>query len=161
MLVRFFCFLDSTYKWKHMISVFLWLTYFTYSIFWKWKSLSRVQLRDLMDYCLPGSSVRGILQVRILEWVAFPFSRVSSQPRDRTQVSCIAGRFFTIWATREAFCRGSSQPRSRIRVSCIAERLFTDWATWRPIISSVLSCYIMSNSLQPHGLQPTRFRLCP
>ena len=46
--------------------------------------------------------VHVILQVRILVWVAFPFSRVSSQPRDRTQVTCIAGRFFTNWATREA-----------------------------------------------------------
>ena len=43
--------------------------------------------------------VHGILQARILEWVAFPFSRGSSQPTDRTQVSCIAGGFFTIWAT--------------------------------------------------------------
>ena len=40
-------------------------------------------------------TVHGILQARILDWVAFPFSRGSSQPRDRTQVSCIAGRFFT------------------------------------------------------------------
>ena len=45
---------------------------------------------DPMDY-----TVHGILQTRILEWVAYPFSRGSSQPRDRTQVSCIAGRFFT------------------------------------------------------------------
>ena len=43
-----------------------------------------------MDYTVPG-----ILQARILEWVAFPFSRGSSQPRDQTQVSCMAGRFFT------------------------------------------------------------------
>ena len=49
-----------------------------------------------MDY-----TVHGIVQARILEWVAIPFSRGSSQPRDRTQVSCIAGRFFTSWATRE------------------------------------------------------------
>ena len=55
-----------------------------------------------MDYSLPGSSVLGILQGRILEWVAVPFSRGSPRPRDQTQVSCIAGRFFTIWATREA-----------------------------------------------------------
>ena len=47
-------------------------------------------LCDPMDY-----TVHGILQARILEWVAFPFSRGSSQPRDRTQVSCIAGGFFT------------------------------------------------------------------
>ena len=54
-----------------------------------------------MDCSLPGSSVCGISQARILEQVAIPFSRGSSQPRDRIWVSCIAGRFFTIWATRE------------------------------------------------------------
>ena len=47
-------------------------------------------------------TVHGILQARILEWVAFPFSRGSSQPRDRTLVSCIASRFFTSSITREA-----------------------------------------------------------
>ena len=46
-------------------------------------------------------TVHGILQPRILGWVAFPFSRGSSQPRDWTEVSCTAGRFFTIWAIRE------------------------------------------------------------
>ena len=53
-------------------------------------------------YNLPGSSLRGILQARILEWVAIAFSRRSSWPRGWTQVSCIAGRFFMVWATREA-----------------------------------------------------------
>ena len=53
-----------------------------------------------MDCSLPGSSVYGILQARILKWVAISFSMGSSQPRNRTQVSCIAGRFFTNWATR-------------------------------------------------------------
>ena len=62
-----------------------------------WKSVS------CSDCSLPGSCVHGILQTRILEWVAYPFSRGSSQPRDWTQVSCIAGRFFTIWATRKLF----------------------------------------------------------
>ena len=52
-----------------------------------------------MDCGLPGISVHGILQARILEWVTIPFSRGSSWPRDWTQVSHIAGRFFTIWAT--------------------------------------------------------------
>ena len=54
-------------------------------------------------YSLSGSSIHGILQARILEWVAIPFSRGSSWPRDRTQVSCIAGRFFTIWATGKIY----------------------------------------------------------
>ena len=64
-------------------------------------------LCDPLDY-----TVHGILQVRILEWVAFPFSRGSSQPRDRTQVSCIAGGFFTSWATREAHEYWSGKPIS-------------------------------------------------
>ena len=50
----------------------------------------------------PGSSAHGILQTRILEWVAISFSRGSTWPRDWTRVSCIVGRFFTDWATREA-----------------------------------------------------------
>ena len=50
----------------------------------------------------PGFSVKGILQAGILEWVAIPFFRGSSWPRDQTWVSCIAGKFFTIWDTREA-----------------------------------------------------------
>ena len=58
-------------------------------------------LCDPMDYSPPGSSVHGISQARILEWVAMPFSRESSQPRDQTHISCTAGRFFTAWATRE------------------------------------------------------------
>ena len=57
---------------------------------------------DSMDCSLPGFSVHGIFLARVLEWVAFSFSRGSSQPRDRTQVSRIAGRCFTLWATREA-----------------------------------------------------------
>ena len=63
---------------------------------------SCLTLCDPMDCSSPGSSFHGIFQVRILEWVAFPFSRGSSQPKGWTQVSCIAGRFFTSWATREA-----------------------------------------------------------
>ena len=59
-------------------------------------------LCNTMDYSSPGSSVHGILQVRVLEWVAIPFSRGSSKPRYQTWVSCIAGRFFTDWATGEA-----------------------------------------------------------
>ena len=55
-----------------------------------------------MDCSPPGSSVHGILQARILEWVAISFSRGSSRLRDQTQVSCIAGGFFMAWATREA-----------------------------------------------------------
>ena len=86
-----------------------------------------------------GLYSHGILQARILEWVAFPFSRGSSQLRGWTQVSCIAGGFFTSWATREAprilkwvaypFSWGFSWPRNRTRVSCIVGGFFTSWAT--------------------------------
>ena len=58
-------------------------------------------LCEPIDCSPPGSSVHGILQAEILEWVAIPFSRESSQPRDQTWIFCIAGRFFIIWATRE------------------------------------------------------------
>ena len=57
-------------------------------------------LCDPRDCSLQGSSIHVILQTRILEWIAISFSMGSSQPRDRTRVSHIAGRFFTIWATR-------------------------------------------------------------
>ena len=69
-----------------------------------WKSLGRVWLFATLPvvYSLPVSSLHGILQTRILEWVAIPFSRGSSQPRDQTQVSHIADIFFTNWATGEA-----------------------------------------------------------
>ena len=63
----------------------------------EWKSLSHVWLCDPMYY-----TVYGILQARLLELIAVPFSWGSSQPRDWTQVSHIAGGFFTSWATREA-----------------------------------------------------------
>ena len=59
-------------------------------------------LWDPMDCSLPDSSLHGILQARVLEWVAISFSRESSQPRHWTRVSCIPGRRFNLWATREA-----------------------------------------------------------
>ena len=62
---------------------------------------SCLTLCNSMDRGLSGPSVHGILQPRTLEWVAMPFSSGSSWPRDQTQVSCIAGRFFTVWTTRD------------------------------------------------------------
>ena len=58
-------------------------------------------LCDPVDYSLPGFSVHGVFQARVLEWVAIAFSRGSSRPRDQTRVSRIVGRRFTLWATRE------------------------------------------------------------
>ena len=64
-------------------------------------------LCDPMDDSPPGSSVYGSLQVRILAWVAIPFSRGSSPPRDWTQLSCVEGRFSTIGVTREGLACSS------------------------------------------------------
>ena len=77
--------------------------------FWAWKKESENDVAQSsptlchpMDPNLPGSSVRGIFQARVLEWVAIFFSRGSSQPSNRAWVSRIAGRRFTVWAPREA-----------------------------------------------------------
>ena len=75
-----------------------------------------------MDY-----TVHGILQARILEWVAFPFSRGSSQLRDWTQVSCIAGGLFTSWATREAWWPQQSYHMLQICRAYISQDLIMDW----------------------------------
>ena len=84
-------------------------------------------LCDPMDY-----TVCGILQARILEWVAILFSRRSSQSRNRTRASCIAGRFFTCWATREARIQFSSVQS----LSCV--RLFaTPWNAARQASLSI------------------------
>ena len=67
------------------------------------ESESEKVIQSCPTLCDPmDNTVHGILQARILEGVVFPFSRGSFQPRDWTQVSCIAGGFFTSWATREA-----------------------------------------------------------
>ena len=105
-----------------------------------WKSLSFVWL--FVTPC--GLYSPWNSPARILDWVAFPFSRGSSQPRDwtqprdRTQVFCIAGGFFTSWLSHKGspsmlewvaypFSRGSSWPRNWTRVSCFAGGFFTTW----------------------------------
>ena len=72
---------------------------------------SCLTLCNPMDWGLPDSSAHGILQARILEWAAIPFSRGSSQPSDWTQVSSIAGRFFTISGIRETPIRTGKSPK--------------------------------------------------
>ena len=100
-----------------------------------------------MDCSLPGSSDHGILQARVLEWVAIPFSRESSWPRDGTQVSHIAGGFLTVWAIREAAQRaldaaeyhGNQVPRDRAfaseqglsKVVTVADKIaISQWGKW-------------------------------
>ena len=72
-------------------------------------SQSCLTLCDFRNYSPPDSSAHRIFQARILEWIDIPFSRGYSWPRDWTQVFCIAGRFFTNWATWEVWLCGSQQ----------------------------------------------------
>ena len=95
----------SSVIYENMFSYFLPFRHVSTPIasLWRWFSYSVISdSYDPMDCSLPGSSVHGFLQARILKWVAMASSRGSSWPRDQTQVSCIAGRFLTGWATREA-----------------------------------------------------------
>ena len=94
LISRLFCDPSITYRYACCI--------ITYMSKWKCLLLRRAPLFVALWTCrLPGSSVHGILHVKMQEWVAIPFSRGSSQLKDWTQVSCIAGKFFTIWVTRE------------------------------------------------------------
>ena len=83
------------------------------------------------DCSLSGSSVYGILQARILEWVVIPFSRESSWPKDWTQISYIAGRFFTIWITWGAHKAGLLVTNSLI--FSLSEKVFV-LHLWRIIL---------------------------
>ena len=75
----------------------------TYEVKWIEVAQLCLTLCDPMDCSLSGSSVHGIFQARVLEWIAITFSRGSSQPRTWTRVSHIAGKHFTVWATRETY----------------------------------------------------------
>ena len=101
-----------------------------------------------MDY-----TVHGILQARVLEWVALPFSRGSSQPRYRTQVSHIAHAFFTSWATRDALS-------TMIPLKCPNAVFWTRWTITNSSLHSTLVVVQSCLTLQLHGLQLSRLP-CP
>ena len=129
-----------------------------------------------MDCSLPCSSIHGILQASILDWVAISFSRGSSQPRDWTQVSCTVGRLFTNWTTRKAH-GATAAAAAKSHQSCltlcdpidsslqgsavpgILQARTLEWVAisfsnawkWKVKVKS-LSCLTQ----RPHGLQPTR-----
>ena len=76
---------------------------------------SCLTLGDPVDCSPPGSSVHGVLQARILEWVTIPFSKGSFWPRDWIWVPCIAGAFFTIWAAKEALISYTSMQSKKLK----------------------------------------------
>ena len=145
-------------------------------------TLSCLTLCEPKDCSPSGSSVHGTLHSRILEWVAIPFSRRSSQPRDQTQVSCIAGRFFTIWATGRTTGFYGLVLLLLLLSHCSCVRLcvtlemeayqallslgFSRQEHWsRLLFPSPMhesekwkwSRSVVSDSSRSHGLQPTRF----
>ena len=92
---------------------------------------SYLTLYDPMDCSLPGSSIMGFFQARILEWVAISFTRGSSQPRDRTWVSCIVSRDFTVWATREVLGLPLTQTECKIPLEYVINTdSFIPFSAW-------------------------------
>ena len=104
----------------------LWRRYEVGQITLQWYQSTKIAqscptLCDRMDCSLPGFSVHGIFQARVLEWVAISFSRRSSWSRDQTQVSCIAGRCFTLWASGET---------PKMPLSLVIKHNITDISHW-------------------------------
>ena len=92
---------EWVYAWLNRLAVPLKPTQHCKSTTWTSEvAQSCLTLCHPMDWSLPGSFTHGIFRTRVLEWVAISFSRGSAPPRDRAQVSCIAGRLFTVWATK-------------------------------------------------------------
>ena len=99
---------------------------------------SHVWLCNPMDCSPPGSSVHGILQARILEWVATSYSRESSQPREWTCISCLAGRFFTVEPPRKPHLEAHYSPKQpadhsvHLRTPMLAVALLKFPCEWLP-----------------------------
>ena len=117
---------------------------------------SCLTLCDPVDCSPLGSSVHGILQARILEWVAISFSRGSSQPRDRTRVSCIPGRRFTLCAAREAL----GAPKNKVchSLHCSSEYNPSDFGVNHLVTSMcrVFSCVVGRGCLLWQSITNTR-----
>ena len=135
-------------------------------------------LCDPMDCSPPGSSVHGILQARILAWVAIQFLRGSSWPRSQTRVSRIAGRFFTVYHNRfissnwrsnysfqacgkhSVFLPDSSLPQQLLVARDFQAHIESETACHSCLSSFQFSHSVVSNSLGLHGPQHARLP-CP
>ena len=110
---------------------------FSFSAFTKWKWSLSVMSDSLwpMDCSPSSSSIHGILQARILEWVAISFSRGTSWLRDRTQVSCIAGRCFNLWTTREYSACKLNKQGDNIPRWCTPFPIWNQSVVSRPVLT--------------------------
>ena len=116
------------------------------------KSLSCIWLFATPWTVAHQAPLSGILQARILEWVAISFSRGSSWPRDQTQASRIAGRCFNLWATKEA-CTAVNLQLNKFKkgkINICLKLLLLPAKVFSIILVRSLS--VVSESLQPHGL---------
>ena len=122
-------------------------------VFMKWNEMKVTQ--SCPTLCNPKDyTLHGILQARILDWVAFPFSKGSFQPRDGTQVSCFAGKYFTNWATRDVkfvFIEASKWGWSDI--SLCFEFVFQNWIE-KGIVNPV-QCSCLENYMDRVALWDT------
>ena len=111
-----------------------------------------------MDWSLPGSSVHGISQARILEWVAVPFSRRSPQTKDQTWAFCTAGRFFTIWATSEAQDSALSLPYCSTAFSLFLHSFVSlrSFITKTCSRASIIPRLRSQNSIGQNGFSPVK-----
>ena len=110
-----------------------------------------------------ASSIHGIFQARILEWVAMSFSRGSSQPRGQTQVSCIAGRFFTNWATRKALiitATVQTAPKGIYGLKAVSQTAGDHFNGFSKIYRAVCSA-ISNTALRPWRAEPLPWAPCP
>ena len=114
-------------------------------------------LSDLVDHSLSDSSVHGILQARILEWVVMPSSRQSSWPGDWTWVFCIAGRFFTMWATREVppTSRAGFFPWHWVLLLISIAVTNTLGGPWKALFPESLGTGALNFGLQTNNSQPS------
>ena len=116
-------------------------------------------LCDPMDCSPPGSSVHGIFQAVVLEWIAISFSRGSSRPRDQTRLSCIVDRHFTVWATREVLLPASKWGSYLLQSQLGPEGLTVLWIwMFSALLMTLFYCLATGFILSSNGLyfQPVR-----
>ena len=144
--------LMCTAKWFGYIYICIYSYIFIFLYMLCLVAQSCLTLCDAMGCSPPGSSVHGILQARILEWIAMPSSRGSSQHRDRTQVFHVAGGFFTIWATREALvlltvtqmCQSPSHSPAFAFIFFLPGEFFPSW------LPGSLTHFLLVHALSPY-----------